>query len=966
MKLTGSFLLALGVTPFAQLACAQAIDDRAMTPVDHDTLTLTRFAEEDVTDVGVGEFHPIGSDEEEIEQDLVDSLEASGQTTVVEQVELGELLCGSLGNASGATKLRFAISSTETVIAERTSYSTVDGSALPDGKGRKLWMGTVVDPEPPAGSIPRTVSMSWTDPCEVESFLLKVVQSTEDNHSSIVKSVPCAAGSSNELCMVELDVVFASHADPLVPELDEPVDDEIEVPVIETLPPVDAEFMQLQGQELQQMPSQRRLQGTTEIDVLVLYSTDTFAAGEETQWVTNIVVGFLTANEATTNSGIDLKFNLVRVDQLPYSQSSTDSSVELPKMAQDADVQALRDDVQADLVLLVGNFPGTCGLGYIFNGWDGFGYSLIDDDCFDNHSHTHEMAHNLGCFHDRDNSNTQTDYSHGWRYCTGDVQYRTIMGYTTGCVSSPGRINYFSNPDISYLGLPTGTATADNARRIEDTMVAVSNFRAGVVATCAEVGETCTTAADCCSDYCGSAGVCATNLCDGQGGDVSTIGDSVCDPGNNVEACYFDSGDCCDCDCAEPACGGGDDECTTPAWNCVDSPSQVGQSIRGYGQQFCSTITADDLGDCDYFGGATCDCTCVESGGDLTCGTEGYNCIDPDSACGPTPCATSADCTLPEECCPVKLVCEVPDTTDPLACGDPHMTGFRGQTFDFTGEDGEWYCLISDLPSMHLNMRVTTPVPSLPEITYITGLSVVTTDAEGFDHSIVIEVTNPHSLDSACPVGVSPCLADGALSVFIDGSEELLQPGTVSPAPGVSVSVVNLPGECRSFGFEQYWERKTLEYAQAAGRRLTTQSMGEWVLGDPTATNMAECMEYVEKATASGDAGLFEHQSEHASFQVVMPTATIRLSHGRLHQLPMRDPTDRFDLPDHTTWQMNMAVDHNDVGLEATGVLGETLVPTVDDSGMPIMQGMGAIRGSQEDYRVEGPLGVYFVQGKSD
>lgn len=283
--------------------------------------------------------------------------------------------------------------------------------------------------------------------------------------------------------------------------------------------------------------------------------------------------------------------------------------------------------------------------------------------------------------------------------------------------------------------------------------------------------------------------------------------------------------------------------------------------------------------------------------------------------------------------------------------GDPHMTGFRGQTFDFTGDDGEWYCLISDLPSMHLNMRVTTPVPSVPEITYITGLSLVTTDTEGFDHSIVIEVTDPHSLESACPAGVSPCLADGALSVFVDGSEELLKPGTVALAPGVTVSAVNLPGECRSFGFEKYWERKKLEYAQATGRRLmANQSMADWVLGDPTATNMEECVEYVSKATAvGGEAGLFEHQSEHASFQIVMPTATIRLSHGRLHQLPMRDPTDRFDLPDHLTWQMNMAVDHHSVSQEAMGVLGETLVPILDDGGLPIMQGMGAIRGSQED-----------------
>eukprot|EP00752_Nemacystus_decipiens_P012916 g11431.t1 len=283
------------------------------------------------------------------------------------------------------------------------------------------------------------------------------------------------------------------------------------------------------------------------------------------------------------------------------------------------------------------------------------------------------------------------------------------------------------------------------------------------------------------------------------------------------------------------------------------------------------------------------------------------------------------------------------------------MTGFRGQKFDFTGEDGKWYCLISDWPSMHVNMRVTTPVPSLPEITYITGISVVTTDSEGFEHSIVIEVTTPHSLESTCPTGVSPCLADSALSVFVDGTEELLQPGTVPVAPGVIVSAVNLPGACRSFGFEKYWERKKLEYAQvAAGRMLIAQqqqSMYDWILGDPTVTNMEECTEYVAKAiSTNGDTGLFEHQSEHASFQIVMPTGTIRLSHGRLHQLPMRDPTDRFDLPDHTTWQMNLAFDHKDVSREATGILGETVVPTLDDSGEPIMQGMGAIRGSQEDW----------------
>ena len=85
-------------------------------------------------------------------------------------------------------------------------------------------------------------------------------------------------------------------------------------------------------------------------------------------------------------------------------------------------------------------------------------------------------------------------------------------------------------------------------------------------------------------------------------------------------------------------------------------------------------------------------------------------------------------------------------------------------------------------------------------------------------------------------------------------------------------------------------------------------------LQDPTATNMLECIEYVAQAELEEN-GLFAHQSEHASFQIVTPKATIRLSHGRLHQLAMRDPTDQFDLPDHLTWQMNMAVDHNEVNV---------------------------------------------------
>lgn len=124
--------------------------------------------------------------------------------------------------------------------------------------------------------------------------------------------------------------------------------------------------------------------------------------------------------------------------------------------------------------------------------------------------------------------------------------------------------------------------------------------------------------------------------------------------------------------------------------------------------------------------------------------------------------------------------------------------------------------------------------------------------------------------------------------------------------------------------------------------------MAEWILGDPTATNMDECAEYVVQATLT-EAGLYDHQSEHTSFQILTPTATVRLSHGRLHQVAMRDPTDQFELPDHLTWQMNVAFERINVNRDASGVLGETFVLTRDSSGQAIMNGMDSIRGSEAD-----------------
>ena len=87
------------------------------------------------------------------------------------------------------------------------------------------------------------------------------------------------------------------------------------------------------------------------------------------------------------------------------------------------------------------------------------------------HSSLHEVGHNFGCHHDRDNGdNSHYDYGYGWLIGPEDldgVGYRTVLAY-----NNPGytrRVLQLSNPDVNYAGHATGDRDlADNARVIRD------------------------------------------------------------------------------------------------------------------------------------------------------------------------------------------------------------------------------------------------------------------------------------------------------------------------------------------------------------------------------------------------------------------------------------------------------------------------------------------------------------------
>ncbi len=95
-----------------------------------------------------------------------------------------------------------------------------------------------------------------------------------------------------------------------------------------------------------------------------------------------------------------------------------------------------------------------------------------------NYLFSHECGHNLGCDHNVEASYPPQPYpySYGWQWVGNDnVEYRSIMAY------GPGKIVYqFSNPNLSYMGVPTGTSTADNALTINNTRATVGSYRASV------------------------------------------------------------------------------------------------------------------------------------------------------------------------------------------------------------------------------------------------------------------------------------------------------------------------------------------------------------------------------------------------------------------------------------------------------------------------------------------------------
>jgi hypothetical protein len=241
----------------------------------------------------------------------------------------------------------------------------------------------------------------------------------------------------------------------------------------------------------------------TLIDVMILYTeAASVAAGGDSVLENEILLAVAEANQTYANSGMTQRIELVHTAKATGYIESGNISTELSRLRVDGDdyideAHTLRNTYHADLVSLVVQ-TGGCGIAYV-NSSASTAFSAFSRDCMlTNLTLPHEMAHNMYARHDwYMDAALNSPYSYSKGYVNTANRWRTVMAYNDHCAVlgfNCVRIPYFSNPDVSFTGSPTGVpigtntsctvgnsanppCDADNRTALNNTAVIMDGFR---------------------------------------------------------------------------------------------------------------------------------------------------------------------------------------------------------------------------------------------------------------------------------------------------------------------------------------------------------------------------------------------------------------------------------------------------------------------------------------------------------
>ena len=235
------------------------------------------------------------------------------------------------------------------------------------------------------------------------------------------------------------------------------------------------------------------------VDVLVVYTPEALAAvgGNSSVMDSLIEVEESATNEAYANSGIAHIINVVHKQQITYSEAGCAFSFScILAAAKDGGIPGLhelREQHAADLVHVIIKGDGKfCGLAYLMatvsNAFETAAFGTTASNCFSNYTFAHEIGHNMGAQHDRDEALVGPEgqpFTYNFGYVDNTRKFYTIMAYRSSCSGSCTGIQYFSNPDVTFNGGATGIAegqprAADNRKTHNNTALTASNFRISI------------------------------------------------------------------------------------------------------------------------------------------------------------------------------------------------------------------------------------------------------------------------------------------------------------------------------------------------------------------------------------------------------------------------------------------------------------------------------------------------------
>lgn len=232
----------------------------------------------------------------------------------------------------------------------------------------------------------------------------------------------------------------------------------------------------------------QRIRPATVVDLMVVYTPAALAdTGSVDSMTGGIAQAVADTNLVLCNSHVPLSIRLVHTALTNYIESASLSD-DLERLTSTDDgymdgIHSLRDRYGADLVSLFDASGDLGGTAYTMadphnprNPEAGFSVIVAAQAAAPYYTLAHELAHNFGATHDRENSDTPGvfPYSYGYRFTAQGTVYHDVMAYEPG-----ERIPFFSNPRLSFKGVPLGIpGVCDVARTLAKTAPIIAAYRA--------------------------------------------------------------------------------------------------------------------------------------------------------------------------------------------------------------------------------------------------------------------------------------------------------------------------------------------------------------------------------------------------------------------------------------------------------------------------------------------------------